>query len=147
MRLKFEQRESQNDIEVLVTYPEKNKLVARILSVLQSVDTRIQCFSDDGVKLVNVSDIYYVESVDRKTIVCCGDERYQVKERLYQMHKKLIPYGFVQISKYCILNINKLQKIIPQANSHLDAVLSNGMRLYVTRKYLAGIKQVLQENA
>jgi DNA-binding LytR/AlgR family response regulator len=148
MLLTFEQRENQSDIEVLVTYPKKDKLVERIRSLLESADTQIQCFSERGaghIQLVNVSDIYYIESVDRKTIVSCGDTQYQVKERLYQIYEKLIPYGFVQISKYCIVNSNKLHEIIPLSNSHLDAVLTNGMRLYVTRKYLAAIRRILQE--
>ena len=79
MILKLEQNASQNDIEVLITYPAKTKVVERIVSLIKSVDTQIECYSDDIVKLVNVSDIYYIESVDGKTVVCCEKEKYIVK--------------------------------------------------------------------
>ena len=146
MILKLEQQSSQKDIEVIIKYPVKNKTVERIVSLIKSVDMQIECYSDDIVKPVNVSDIYYIESIDKKTIVFCENESYQVKSRLYQIYEKLANNGFVQISKYCVLNINKLEKIKPLANSHLEAVLSNGKCLYVTRKYLAGIQRILQED-
>ena len=145
MILKIEQIPAQEDIEVLITCPVKNKIVERIASFIKSVDTQIECYSDDIVKLVNVSDIYYIESVDGKTIVCCEKEKYIVKSRLYQIYEKLRDNGFIQISKYCVLNINKLDKVKPLDNNRLEAVLSNGVYLCITRKYIPGIKQVLKE--
>ena len=145
MILKIEQNPAQEDIEVLITCPVKNKIVERIASFIKSVDTQIECYSDDIVKLVNVSDIYYIESVDGKTVVCCEKEKYIVKSRLYQIYEKLRDNGFIQISKYCVLNINKLDKFKPLNNNRLEAVLSNGVYLCITRKYIPGIKQVLKE--
>jgi DNA-binding LytR/AlgR family response regulator len=146
MVLKLEQNNAQNDIEIVITYPAKNKILERIVSLIKSVDAQIECYSDDIVKLVNVSDIYYIESIDKKTLVFCEKGNYQIKKRLYQVYDELADNGFVQISKYCIMNMNKLEEIKPLANSHLEAVLSNGKCLYVTRKYLANIKRRLQED-
>jgi len=146
MILRLNQNTAQKDIEISISYPVKNKTVERIVSLIKSVDKQIECFSDDGKNWVNVSDIYYIESVDKKTIAFCEKENYQIRKRLYQVYEELADNGFVQISKYCILNINKLEKITPLLNSHMEAILSNGKCLYVTRKYLAGIKQGLKEN-
>ena len=133
------------DIKVSIIYPVKNKTVERIVSLLKSVDAQIECYSDDVVKPVNVSDIFYIESVDGKTVVCCEKEKYIVKNRLYQIYEKLRDNGFIQISKYCVLNINKLEKFRPLDNYRLEAVLTNGVYLCITRKYISGIKQILQE--
>jgi len=122
-----------------------DKTVNRIVSLVKSVGTQLECYSGNTVKMVNISDIYYIESIDKKTIVFCDNESFNVKSRLYQIYEKLENQGFVQISKYCIVNINKLEKITPMANSHLEAVLSNGKCLYVTRKYLNDIKRRLSE--
>ena len=145
MIIKLEQR-AQKDIEISISYPVKNKTVDRIVSLIRSVDKQIECYSGDSIQRVNVSDIYYIESIDKKTVVFCERENYQSRKRLYQVHEELADNGLVQISKYCILNINKLERITPLLNSHMEAVLSNGKYLYVTRKYLAGIKQALKEN-
>jgi len=146
MTIKIVPNPAHKDIEVLITCPVKNKTVDRIVSLIKSVDTQIGCYSDDGIKLVNVSDIYYVESVDGKTIVCCEKEKYLVKNRLYQIYEKLRDNGFIQISKYCVVNINKLDRFKPLDNNRLEAVLSNGVYLCITRKYITGIKQILRRD-
>jgi DNA-binding LytR/AlgR family response regulator len=146
MILKLEQDSTQKDIEVIIKYPQKNKIVEQIASLVKSFNTQIPCYSDDATKFVNASDIYFIESVDKKTVVCCENENYQVKDRLYQIYEKLKNFGFIRINKYCILNIDKLDNIKTLANSHLEAVLTNGKCLYVTRNYLANIKQILLEN-
>jgi len=145
MIISLEQNVSQKDIKVSITYPVKNKIVERIVSFVKSVNAQIECYSDDSVKMINVSDIYHIESIDGKTIVCCEKEKYLVKSRLYQIYEKLRDNGFIQISKYCILNINKLDKFRPLDNNRLEAVLSNGVYLCITRKYISGIKQILRE--
>jgi DNA-binding LytR/AlgR family response regulator len=144
MIIKIEQNPAQRDIEVLITCPAKSKTVDRIVSLIKSVDTQIECYLDDSIKQVNVSDIYFIESIDGKTIACCEKEKYLIKSRLYQIYDKLKGNGFIQISKYCIMNINKLDRFKPLDNNRLEAVLSNGVYLCITRKYIAGIKQILR---
>jgi len=146
MVLKLEQHTAQKDIEVLVTYPARNKTVERIVTLLKTVNAQIECFFEDDVKFINVSDIYYIESAEKTAVVFSEKQSYKTKFRLYQLNEKLKGKGFIQISKYCILNIGKLERIKPLFNSRMEAILSNGSRLDVTRKYLSGIKQILQEN-
>ena len=146
MILKLEKDSLQKDVEVLVKFPFKNKTVQRIVSLLESIDAKIECYFEDDVKFINALDIYYFESAEKTTVVYCEKESYRSKFRLYQLYEKLRSKGFIQISKYCILNINKLERIKPLFNSRMEAILSNGSRLDVTRKFLASIKQVLEEN-
>jgi len=145
MTIKLEQYPVQNDIEVIIRYSIKNKKVERIISMLKTVDDKIECYSEDVLKKINVSDIYYIESVDKKTFVYCEKENYQIKLRLYQLSEKLADHDFVQISKYCILNINKLDTIKPLFNRRMEAILTNGIRLFVNRNYFDNVKQKLQE--
>jgi len=146
MVLKLEQNEAQNEIEILIKYPEKNKTIEDIISYLKTIDTQIECYSKDSIKQVNVSDIYYIESKNKVAVVFCEKESYQTKFRLYQLDEKLSDKGFVQISKYCILNINKVDKFKPLFNSRMEAILTNGTHLYINRKYLADIKRKFQND-
>jgi DNA-binding LytR/AlgR family response regulator len=146
MVLKLEKCIKQNDIEITIKYPHDNKTIDRLVSLIKLVDIQLTCYIDDEIKNINASDIFYIESVDKKTIVFCENDIFYVKGRLYQIYEKLKSAGFVQINKYCILNINKLEKVKTLENSHLEAILSNGKSLYITRKYLSDIKRILQEN-
>ncbi|QQO09608.1 LytTR family DNA-binding domain-containing protein [Breznakiella homolactica] len=147
MTIKLEQCPLQKDIEIIIKYPEKNKTVEHIVSLLKRVEVRIDCYSEDTLKRLNISDIYYIESVDNKTFVYGEKENYQTKLRLYQLKEKLADYDFIQISKYCILNINKLDKLKPLLNRRMEATLFNGIHLLITRKYYDDIKRKLQEDA
>lgn len=147
MIVKLEQDLSINDIEILIKYATMNKDVERITTILRSADTRIRCKFDNNDKIVNLSDIYYFESVDKKTFVYCEQSVYQTESRLYQLAEELTHLGFVQINKSCILNINYLSYIKPLLNSRMEATLKNGERLYITRRFLNNIKQALQEDS
>jgi len=145
MVIKHEQHEAQKDIEVYITYPQKTSFVDRLLMLVKSVEPQIICKSSDEEIIINASEIFYIEFIDRKTIINCENNNFYSNEPLYQIYKKLKNIGFYQINKYCILNLNKLKKIKQLPNSHLEAVLKNGKQLYVTRKYLNDLKNILKE--
>ncbi len=135
------------ETEVLVKYAELNKDVERITELLNSVETRIKCEADGVVRLVGASDIFYIESVDKMTFVYCEQRVYRTDARIYQLAEELGTAGFVQISKSCLLNINVLESIKPLPSSRMEATLTNGERLHVTRKYLDNIKRELRKEA
>lgn len=143
MKIKTEQDLSCNEIEVIIKYPQKDKQVNRIIDFLQSFDMQIKCAGDNAEQMINILDIYYIESVDKKTFVYLENAVYRTDFRLYQLKDKLRAYGFVQISKSCILNINTLESIRPLFNSRMEATLKNGEKVNINRNYLNGVKKAL----
>jgi len=144
MILRLEQDLSVDEIEIHIKYAEMSREVERMTSLLQSINTRIKCSFEGKEKLVSVSDIYYFESVDKKTFVYCEQDVYKTELRLYQIVENFTHFGFVQINKSCVLNINVLESITPLLNSRMEATLKNTERLFVTRKYLDNIRKSLQ---
>jgi DNA-binding LytR/AlgR family response regulator len=144
MVIKLNQNDLQKDIEILITYPKMNKFIESIVTYLNSIDTQISGYLNNELHFVNASDINYIEFVDRKTIINCEGNNFITNEPLYHFYKKLKNAGFIQINKYCILNLNKLRNIKQLPNSHLEAILKNGKCLYVTRKYLNDLKNILK---
>ncbi len=147
MRILWERDASCSEIEVLVKYAERNTDVERISELLQSVEARIKCDGDGAVRLVSASDIFYIESVDKMTFVYCARSVYRTQSRLYQLAEELGSAGFVQINKACLLNIHVLDSIKPLPSSRMEATLTNGERLCVTRKYLDNIRRELRRGA
>lgn len=145
MMIKLEEDLSREDIEVLIRYAQMNKRVKRIVSLLRSVDNRVKCSLENQEIWLNASSIYYIESVDKKTFVYSEKTVYRTELRLYQLMEELSGAGFVQVNKACILNLNVLESIKPLINSRLEATLTNGERINVTRKYLPEIKRNIEE--
>lgn len=75
---------------------------------------------------VAVSDIFYIESVDKKSFVYCEKEVFQCSYHLYELEEMLAMSGYVRVSKSTLLNIEKLKGVKTLANSRLEAMLANG---------------------
>ncbi len=144
MIVKLEQNQAQKELEVLIKYAYMNETVQKLQTLIKSVDKTIKCSLENSIVWVNASDIYYIEVVDGRTFVYCENTVYDSDLRLYQLSKELSDFGFVQVSKSCILNIHVLDCIRPLINSRLEATLCNGERVYVTRKYVSAIHSKLQ---
>ena len=144
MKIKTEQDLSCSEIEITIKYPKKDRHVDRIVEFLQSFDMQIKCDIDNMERMVYIQDIHYIESVEKKTFVYLEKAVYHTDFRLYQLKDKLHKYGFVQISKSCILNINALESIKPLFNSRMEATLKNGEKVYINRKYLNDVKKALR---
>ncbi len=144
MKIKTEQDLSCNEIEIVIKYPQMDSQVNRIIYLLQSSDMRIRCDMDHTEHMICIPDIYYIESVDKKTYVYLEKAVYHTDLRLYQLKEKLQEYGFVQISRSCILNISALESTRPLFNSRMEATLKNGEKVFINRNYLSGVKQALK---
>lgn len=144
MEILEKQDSTCSDVEVTIKYKQKDELVRRIITFLESADMQIRCERDGIQRQVNVSDIYYIESVDKKSFLYLEKQVYHTELRLYQLADQLKRYGFVQISKSCILNINILESIKPIFNSRMEAILKNGEKVYINRSYLNAVKQALK---
>jgi len=107
---------------------------------------QIKCAGDNTEQMINILDIYYIESVDKKTFVYLENAVYRTDFRLYQLKDKLRAYGFVQINKSCILNISALDSIRPLFNSRMEATLKNGEKVQINRNYLNEVKKALGGN-
>lgn len=146
MKVTLKENKTKNDIEVLIEYPEMSETVNRIEHAIKSVDNLVRCLDDDGkICLVRVSDIFYIESVEKQVFVYTSDKVYRSELLLYQIAGKLYSFGFEQISKSCILNINMLVSVKPIFNSKMEALLENGEKVLISRNFIPAIKKRLEK--
>ena len=143
MRLILNERPEMEKPEVTIAYSEMTASVKRVADFVRSVEQTILCKKDEEECSVPVGDIFYIESVDKKTFVYCEKDVYMCNLRLYEIEKMVELAGFVRVSKSTILNIEWLKGVKTLVNSRLEAILSNGERVCVTRKYLKDIREAL----
>lgn len=145
INIKLEEHLTQTDIEVLIKYAKMNRMVSRLVTLIQSVESVIKCSADNAEMWINASEIYYAESVDKCSFVYTEKSVYRTDLRLYQLIDELTLAGFAQVNKSCILNLNYLQSVRALSNSRMEGLLANGERVTVTRRYIAEIKAKLLE--
>lgn len=103
MKLKTEQDKTCNDIEVNVRYAELNSRTERMISLIRSFDKSIKCREEGTERFIGASEIYYIESVDKRTFVYTNESVFQTEQRLYRLEQELAALGFVRVSQilYC----------------------------------------------
>lgn len=144
MKIKAVQETDCDETEVIIKYGKMDRSVHRIIALLKSFDIQIKCNNENEEILINASDIFYVESVDKKTFIYLKDRVYQTDLRLYQLINELSHLGFVQVRKCCILNVNVLLSVKPLINSRMEATLKNGEKILINRNYLNEIRKILK---
>lgn len=142
MIIKRQQDPSVKETEVVIRYAQENKEVKQLLAFMNSMEEKILCA---GGRFVRASEIYYIESVDKKTFIYLEKEVIRGQDRLYQLREELGESGFVQVSKSCLLNLNYLECIRPLQNSRMEALLFNGEKIFINRRYLHEIREVLKK--
>lgn len=146
MKVILKENITKNDIEVLIEYPEMSETVTRIEHAVKAVDNVVRCLDDDGnICLIHVSDIFYFESVEKQIFLYTKDKVYRAEFQLYQYAEKLYSFGFEQISKSCILNLNTLLSVKPIFNSKMEALLENGEKVIISRNFISAIKRRLEK--
>jgi len=141
-RLKFikKQIEGLNEVEVELRYAEMNNDIIKLIKSIENNEKFIYGTDEGRQYKIRVSEIYYAESVDKKTFLYTKSSVFRTELRLYQLIETLKANDFIQISKSCIVNMDVLESIRALSNSCLEATLINGEKVNVSRKYLTDIK-------
>ena len=130
----------QTELEVEIRYSEMDEFVSSLVNRIEYFDHVVFGIKNERQFKIKISDVYYVESVDKRTFIYTESSVFYSPLKLYQLFETLKDYDFVQVSKFCILNINALESIRSILNSRLEAALINGNKINVSRTYLSGIK-------
>ncbi len=145
MKIKLTQQKEQNEIEVEIKYCEMNNMVKHLVKRLENYRYHI-CGDDNGrIYKIDVDDIFYIESVDRKTFIYSTKQVFRTEKKLYQILEELKSHDFVQINKSVIVNINVLESMEMLANSRIQVTLQNGEKLNATRTYIPNIKRAFNK--
>jgi DNA-binding LytR/AlgR family response regulator len=144
MRIEKRQVEGQ-PLTVIIEYPEWNESVDSLVRKIGRMDLSFVGKTDEGSVNVSISDIYYIENVERKLFLYTKDEVFRFDGTMADIESRIYETGLVRISRTCIMNTEYLTQIRQIRNSHLEAVMENGEILIVSRKYLPDIKRIFKK--
>ena len=143
MKIEIIQNEDIKETEIIIKAKYIDEELSEILACLSLIGNTVAGEKEGCVSFIPLKDIYYFESVDNKTFFYTKDDVYEIKARLYELEDKLSNTTFVRISKSVIANLRKLKSIKRTKGSRLEADLSNGEKLIVSRQYVGTIKDKL----
>ncbi len=142
MKLFLEQRK-EKEIEVVIRYQQMDDYVKRLVHKIESCNHTVYGEDKGRQYKINIREIYYIESVDKKTFIYTKDQVFRSERKLYHFMEELQGHEFVQVSKACIINLDVLKHIKSLYNSRMEATLINDEKITVSRTYLSAIKSAL----
>lgn len=143
--MRIEKRQVKDQpLTVIIEYPEWNGYVEGLIKKLEKTDITFTGKLGQRTVGVYLSDIYYIENVERKLFLYTAEEVYRYDGSMSEVEQLTYDTGFVRISRTCIMNTAYLREIKQIRNSRLEAVMDNGEKLIVSRKYLSDIKRIFK---
>lgn len=128
-----------------IHYQQMTAHLQRALALLEDGTCRLQGKHGDETAWIPIEQVYYFDSVDKRTFAYLADRVYQVDMTLAEIETAFRRQGFARINKSNVVNIHRIDKIRPLLNMRVCAVLDNGESLVVNRSYKSHFETVLRE--
>ena len=115
----------------------------RLERYISRFDERLQASSEGNTYNVQLDEILYIESVDKKTFLYTTGHVLQTEKRLYELEELLDEKTFFRASKSVIVNLNKITKLKPEVTRNILATLTNGEVIVISRRNVKALKELI----
>ncbi len=131
------------DTEITVSCGKLTTDVERLIAAIRILDRQITVTKDDESYILDVSEIVYAESVDRRTFIYTADDCFESGLKLYEIEEQLCNIGFVRASKSCLIHLKYVRSLKAEINRKIRVTLENGEQIIVSRQYADELKRKL----
>lgn len=143
MKISFENITSHEEEEVIIRCYEVNEDLLEWVNKLKKHKSNLIGYNGNAIYQLNLSNVYYFESVDNKVFIYCRNEIYESKQKLYELEELCDHRRFFRASKSTIVNISKISHVKPSISGRFEATMENGEKLMVSRQYVPMLKSKL----
>ena len=98
---------------------------------------------EDRVEVLEQADLIRIYANGGKVFAVTESGEYVLRSRLYEWEARLDKSSFVRISHSEIINLKKVKHFYLSISGTICVKLSNGTVTYVSRRYVAKLKQIL----
>lgn len=119
---------------------EVNEIVRKIS---ETEPAMLAGFREDTVTLLDPGEIYRIYAANGKVFAVAGKAEYSLRMRLYEVEERFRGSSFVRISNSEIINLKAVRSFDLSLAGTIRVALKNGEAAYVSRRYVAKIKEAL----
>ena len=143
MKIEIYVDEEATDLKISVTCNRLTSDVEKLIATLRMMNHQLTAKRDGEIYLLDLTQIIYIESVDRKCFIYTSDEIYETEFRLYELEQQLEGYGFFRVSKSFLIHLRNIQSLRADINRKIRITMSNGEQIIASRQYADGLKKRL----
>ena len=91
--------------------------------------------SGSDLVFLDPDEVDWIEASGVYVTIHAGGTTHLVRETLRHVEERMDPHQFVRIHRSTILNLRRVEKVVPHANGGAVVVMRNGKRLKMSRSY------------
>ena len=143
VKVKENPEQTENEAHILCRNADDDE-VQRALSLLGQLGIQLPGKKEGKTVLINNEEILYFESVDKKTFIYTETDVLETPFRLYMLEERLLNSSFLRASKNAIINLQRIVSLKPEFGGRMEATLTSGERIMISRQYLPTLKNKLE---
>ena len=143
MKITIQTDETQTEIAVDIRCPGLTPELEKVISLLRTLDMKLTGQKDRSTYILDVSQVLYIDSADKKTFLYTENEVYESDLKLYELEEQLARADFIRAGKSSIVNLRRIMSLRSEIDGRIRVTLSNGEKLVVSRQYAEILKQRL----
>ena len=133
--------------EIIVNYHMMTPELVRILNFLNIEQRRLIGWKGKTATVLEPAKILYIESVDGKTFAYTEEDVLQIDCTLSRLEQLLGDISFFRSSKSMIINIDRVGSLKSLPSNRIDATMSNGEHIMISRTYASDFRKRLRGGA
>ena len=130
----------EHEEEVVIYARERTKLIENIEEMINGSVSEIIGYGKNQAVRLKIDEVTCFMVEDNKVYALTDKEKYQLKQRLYQL-EEMLPDTFVKINQSCIANIRLIKKFDTSISGTLIINFKNGYKDYVSRRQMKAVKE------
>ena len=143
MRLSIEEGEQFTETEVVIRCRKNEGQLTRLISLLQSFDKKLSGQKDGQTYLLEMEQVLYIDTADKRTFLYTAEGVYETPLRLYELEERLRDKDFFRAGKSALVNFNAIQSLRPDMGGRIRLTMEGGETVYVSRQYAPWLKKRL----
>ena len=143
MRITINVDETVNETSLLLTCKELTPEVEKLLSTIRIIDKQLTAKKGDSIHLLDLSQIYYIEALERTTFIYTASDVYESELKLYEIEAQLSQYNFIRVSKNTICSLMKIKSLKAEVDRKIKITMENGYQIIASRMYADELRKKL----
>ncbi len=140
MKITIETNQMIKETEIKIMCNSITQDIEKIISTLNVFDKKLTVKKNDEIFFINISEVLYIETVDKKTFVYTNDNVYETTLKLYELEEQ---FEFFRASKSCIINIKYIKSLKSDFDRKIRVTMDNDEKIIVSRQYAIELKELL----
>lgn len=128
---------------------EKEAFATRLRPLLESLAaqgrylTRLAVWDRDRIRVLDADRVDWIGVEEEQTVVHVGDDAYLIRRTLAELASRLDPVTFFQAHRSVIVNLDRVQEVIPWFKGSHKLRLTTGAEVDLSRRQARALREIL----